>query len=178
MDAESKGGDETSFREAARAVGELFRSVRKLRALFKGKPLPEWLQPPVGYEVGIPTTESPGSGSWIMEVAEVDLADGVQPLLARAFEDSRDPKWDDDEESECKVWVDTRESSSAGSPLRVVLGSALIGTLDGEYAFALQRELQNAQRRRQPLVLEASIERKRGQFSLCVVVPPDTRPRL
>jgi hypothetical protein len=107
-----------------------------------------------------------------MEVAEVDLADEIQPFLARAFEASFDPEWDDPEESQCKVWIDTRRPPPSGAPVPVILGQELIGTLVGDDALVLSDDLRQAERKGQPLILEATVERDRDHFSVWVNVPP------
>ena len=129
-----------------RAARELWRSVGELRTALKGKQGPEWLKPPDGNEVGTPTKEDPSGTAWTFEVAEVDLADGVQPFLAKAFEASYDPAWDDDEESRCKAWIDTRRAPSSGSPLPVILGQEPIGRLAGGDALSLEHELRKAEK--------------------------------
>jgi hypothetical protein len=80
---------------------------------------------------------------------------------ANAFEASYDPEWDNDGESQCKVWIDTRRTPPPGAPLQVILGQEMIGTLAGEDTRTLERDLRKAQKRKQPLILEATIERVR-----------------
>lgn len=173
MNVDSKPNDrESDTTDPLRAARELWRSVGELRTALKGKRGPEWLKPPDGNEVGTPTKDDPSGKAGIFEVAEVDLADGVQPFLAKAFEASYDPTWDDDEESRCKAWIDARRAPSSGSPLPVILGQELIGTLAGEDALSLEHELRKAERAKRPLILEATIERERGSFSVWVTVPP------
>ena len=175
MNVDSEPNDrESDTTDPLRAARELWRNVGELRTALKGKQSPEWLKPPGGNEVGTPTKEDPSGRAWIFEVAEVDLADGVQPFLAKAFEASYDPTWDDDEESRCEAWIDTRRAPSTGSPLPVILGQEPIGTLAGEDALSLEHELREAEKAKRPLILEATIERERGRFGVWVTVPPST----
>ena len=151
-----------------REMGKL--GAEALAVLRERRPVPWWLEPPLGHEVGTPTKDNPdGSGFW--EVAEVDLADGIQPFVARAFEASFDPEWDDEEQSRCQAWIDTRRLPPSGAPLTVILGQEPIGTLDGQDALTLERELREAEKREQPLILEATIEREDGRLGVWVDVP-------
>jgi hypothetical protein len=154
---------------------EMWDFVGEVRDAVKGPEVPEWLKPPPGREVGIPTSENPSGPGEIFEVAEVELADGVQPFLTRAFEATCDPTYAEDgeaEESNCKVWIDTRRVPASGAPLPIILGQDLIGALVGEDALALEHDLQKAEKKKQPLILEATIERERDRFSVLVIVPP------
>lgn len=145
--------------------------------LLKNKQVPEWLKPPTGHEVGMRTREVEGGTAEVIETADVDLTDAIQPFLAEAFEASYDPKRDNEEESQCKVWIDTRRLPPAGASLPVILGQEVIGSLDGEDAIALEQDLRQAEKRKQPLILESTIERKRHRFSVWVIVPPtDSAP--
>ena len=128
-------------------------------------------KPPPGQEVGIRTKANPDGPGNIFEVAEVELADGIQPFLAKAFDASFDPELDDEEESQCKVWVDTRRPPASGAPLPVMLGQEPIGTLDADDALTLDRDLRKAEKEKQPLILEATIERQQGRLSVWVLVP-------
>ena len=147
------------MRELWNLVGEGFRKIGES---------PEWLKPPPGRKVGIPTRGN------TFEVREVELADGVQPLLTRAFDALYDPEYDDEEELivTCKVWVDTRRLPDAGTPLSVILGSDLIGTLAGEDALVLRGEIRQAEKKAEPLILEAEISQEGDRFAVWVVVPP------
>ena len=153
--------------ETGRAI---HAATNELRALGKVTS-PEWLKPPPGHEVGVRSTDSASGTYGIIEAAEVDLADDIQPFLAKAFEALLDPEWDDEDETDCQVWIDTRQPMPSGAPLPVILGTEPIGTLTAD-ALALERELHKAGKRQQPLILEATIERERGQFGVSVVVPP------
>ncbi len=135
------------------------------------KELPEWLEPPPGQEVGIRTKENPDDEGAIVEVVAVDLADGIQPFLAKALDASFDPDWDDEGKSQCKVWVDARLPRASGARLSVILGAEPIGTLDDDDALSLDRDLRKAERKKQPLILEATIERGQGSFSVWVLGP-------
>ena len=167
-------GDPEKPLDPLQLVGRLWHDLGELRAALKGKQGSEWLKPPSGLELGIRTRENETGLGVIMEVAEVDLADEIQPFLAKAFEASFDPEWDDPDESQCKVWIDTRRAPPSGAPLPVILGLELIGTLVAEDALVLEEDLRQAQKREQPMILEATIERERGQFSVWVNVPPGT----
>lgn len=140
------------FREAFRAIGEG----------------PEWLNPPPGRKVGVPTRGD------VVEVAEVELADGVQPLLKRAFNALYEPGNDDDEELTvtCKVWIDTQQLLEGRTPLPVILGSEVIGTLAVEDALLLEGDIRKAEKQAQPLILEAEINHEGDHFDVWVVVPP------
>jgi hypothetical protein len=157
-----------------RVAREISGWVGELRDALKGKQGPEWLRPPAGHEVGIPAKEDLNAPGFSMETTEVELSDVTQPFLAEAFETSYDPEKDDEGESLCKVWIDTRRLPPSGEPLAVILGTELIGTLDGEDALTLERDLRTAESKRQPLILEAWIERERDRFSVSVVVPPNS----
>ena len=103
-----------------RVMHEMWNFVGEVRDAVKGPEVPEWLKPPPGREVGIPTSENPSGPGEIFEVAEVELADGVQPFLTRAFEATYDPTYAEEgeaEESNCKVWIDTRRLPASGAPL-------------------------------------------------------------
>lgn len=155
---------------------EMWNHVGELREAVRGLEAPEWLKPPPGHEVGIPTSENPSGPGEIMEVAEVELADGAQPFLGKAFDATYDPTYAEEgeaEESNCKVWIDTRRLPASGAPLPIILGQDLIGALAGEDALALERDLREAEKKDQPLILEATIERESDRFSVQVIVPPE-----
>ena len=159
-----------------RVMHEMWNFVGEVRDAVKGPEVPEWLKPPPGREVGIPTSENPSGPGEIFEVAEVELADGVQPFLTRAFEATYDPTYAEEgeaEESNCKVWIDTRRLPASGAPLPIILGQDLIGALAGEDALALERDLRKAEKKDQPLILEATIERESDRFSVLVILPPE-----
>lgn len=158
-----------------RVMHEMWNVVGEVRDAVKGPEVPEWLKPPPGLEVGIPTSENPGGPGEIFEVAEVELADGVQPFLAKAFDATYDPTYAEEgeaEESNCRVWIDTRRMPAPGAPFPVVLGQELIGTLVDEDAVAVDGALREAEKNKQPLILEATIERERHGLSVWVIVPP------
>ena len=158
-----------------RVMHEMWNFVGELREAVRGPEAPEWLKPPPGREVGIPTSENPSGPGEIVEVAEVELADGAQPFLAKAFNATYDPTYAEEgeaEESNCKVWIDTRRLPPSGAQLPIILGHDLIGALVGEDALALERDLRKAEKKDQPLILEATIERESDRFSIQVVVPP------
>jgi hypothetical protein len=153
---------------------EMWNLLAEARAvLTEDKEVPKWLKPPPGHEVGVPTKPNPDGAGVTSEAADIDLVEGIQPFLARAFEASYVPEWDDDEESQCKVWIDTRRTPASGTPLQVMLGQEMIGTLASEDTQTLERDLRKAKRRKQPLILDATIEREHDQFSVWVIVPPD-----
>jgi hypothetical protein len=152
----------------AEAVAELRDLVAVLRAK---KELPEWLKPPPGKEVGIRTKVNHDGESVIVELAEVDLADGIQPFLAKAFDASFDPEWDDEGKSQCQVWVDARLPPPAGAGLAVILGAEPIGSLGEEDARTLDGDSGKAAKRKQPLILEATIERDAGSLGVSVLMP-------
>ena len=54
-----------------------------------------------------------------------------------------------------------------------MLLSVVIGALVGEDALALERDLRKAEKKDQPLILEATIERDSDRFSVWVIVPPE-----
>jgi hypothetical protein len=164
-------GPFASFR-VTREMSKLFaETVTALRALGDGTEVPAWLEPPPGQEVGVRTKANPDGPGEIFEVAEVDLADGIQPFLVKAFDAAFDPDWDDEEQAHCKVWIDTRRAPTSGAPLPIILGEKPIGTLDGEDALTLDRDLHKAEKRKQPLILDATIERDQGSLSVWVLVP-------
>jgi hypothetical protein len=159
-----------------RVMHEMWNFVGELREAVRGPEAPEWLKPPPGLEVGIPTSENQSGPGEIMEVAEVELADGAQTFLARAFNATYDPRYVEEgeaEESNCKVWIDTRRLPPSGAQLPIILGQELIGALVGEDALALERDLRKAEKKDQPLILEATIERDSDRFSVWVIVPAE-----
>ena len=175
--------------ELWKLVAEMGTGIRKIVALVREGDLPEWLKPPPGRKVRIQTRDN------AFEAREVELAAGVQPLLARAYDALDYPELEEDEEFArayaarypdsdagedngeeeqdsvfCKVWVDTRRLPEAGTPLPVILGTDLIGTLVGENALVLQDEIRQA-KNGEPLILEAEIAPEGDRFEVWVIVP-------
>ena len=146
----------------AEAVSGLRGLLHELRA--NADPdVPHWLKPPEGHEVERSTRA---------EFVEVDLADGMQPFLTKAFNASVDPKWADEEELvSCELWIDTRRPPTPGAPIPVILGQESIGTIDAEDALTLDGDLRKAEGKKQPLILDGTIEREQDGLSVYVRVP-------
>src|SRR5262249_59237542 len=67
-----------------RVMHEMWNLVGEVRDAVKGPGVPEWLTPPPGRGVGIPTNENPSGPGVLFEVAEGELGAGGPPLLAKA----------------------------------------------------------------------------------------------
>jgi len=152
---------------------ELWRGFGELRRTLKENEPPDWLKPPPGIELrvfGWHFERGSDCGPNLVGV-EVDLADEAQPFLARAYEALRDPRWPDEDQVGAKVWLDSSPSSRSFTQPRLFLGQEFIGTLTSDDAAGLEHDLRRAARKKQPLILKATLERDGQGLSAWVTVP-------